>query len=143
MAWKKGKKKPPAYLPRLANPGSDGQTPASLVIDIHYMNLLLVERWTWERYVKLCHFLRMTSHEVASLVRLPHRSLASYQYRNTLPLSVAHAEAVALLLTLLESYLMRGLTEDIIEQPFPNLNQCSGPSTESSSASSPGGTGGG
>ena len=130
MPWPKGKKKPQAkYVPRLLNPNSEGQTPASLMIDVHYMNLFLVERWTWERYAKLCLFLKMTSYEVASLVRLPHRSIPAYKLRNTLPLYAAHAEAVALILTLLESYLMRGLTKDVIENPFPDLNKCSPTST--------------
>lgn len=131
MAWKKGKKKAAPYVPKLANPNSDGQTAASLMIDVHYMNLYLRERWTWERYTKLCLFLRMTAYEVASLARIPHHCIPAYKLRNTLPLHDAHAESAALILTLLESYLMKGLTEDIIEQPFPDLNQCSEQSTDS------------
>lgn len=111
------------YTLTLPNLGSKGQTPASLAIDIHYLKLMLVKRWDWERYVKLCTFLKMTAYEVASLVLLPHRSVEKYQTKNTLPLARAHAESVALNLTLLESYLMRGLTEDVIDNPFPNLNK--------------------
>lgn len=118
------------YKLRLPNEGSAGQTPASLAIDIHYLTLMLVERWTWERFAKLCLFLKMTDCEVASLVLLPHKYVARYRETNVLPLSRAHAESVALSLTLLEAYLMRGLTEDVIEQPFPNLNKCSPSSTD-------------
>ena len=115
-----GVKKSP-YIAPLPNPGSEWQTPASLIIDIHYMNLLLVERWTWERFTKLCLFLKMTSYEVASLVLLPHKKVEEYRVKNILPLKRAHASSVALSLTLLEAYLMRGLTNDVIENPFPNL----------------------
>jgi hypothetical protein len=112
-----------AYISPLPNLGSAGQTPASLAIDIHYARLMLVERWDWERFVKLCTFLKMTSFEVASLVLLPHTSVAKYKEGNTLPLRRPHAMSVALNLTLLEAFLMRGLTEDVIESPFPNLNK--------------------
>jgi hypothetical protein len=118
MAWRK---KIP-YSLALPNPDSDGQTPSSLAIDIHYMNLMLVERWDWERYVKLCNFLKMTAYEVASLVLLPHKNVPAYRAKNLLPMRRAHAASVALSLTLLEAYLMRGLTEDVISNPFPNLN---------------------
>jgi hypothetical protein len=117
MAHKKDR-----YVAPLPNMGSTGQTPASLAIDIHYAKLLLVERWTWERFVRLCHFLKMTSCEVASLVLLPHRHMAEYQRRNTLPLLRPHAASVALSLTLLEAYLMRGLTDDVVPNAFPDLN---------------------
>jgi hypothetical protein len=108
---------------RLPNLGSPGQTPASLAIDIHYMNLMLVQRWDWARYAKLCTFLRMTACEVASLVLLPHKAVERYERTNALPLKEAHASSVALNLTLLEAYLMRGLSEDVIENPFPDLTK--------------------
>ena len=122
----------PALVPyklHLPNIGSSGQTPASLAIDVHYGKLMLVRRWDWERFIKLCHFLKMTDCEVASLVLLPHRCLPKYKRHNLLPLTAAHAESVALNLTLLETFLMRGLTEDVIENPFPNLIQCGATST--------------
>lgn len=110
------------YIPELPNPNSGGQTPASLAIDIHYMNLLLVERWNWERYVKLCVFLKMTEYEVASLVRLPHKYIERYREGYTLPMYRGFSESVALTLTILESYLMKGVSPDIVENIFPNLN---------------------
>lgn len=113
----------PRYKPVLPNKGSAGQTPASLAIDVHYARLMLVERWNWERFVKLCTFLKMTPYEVASLVLLPHQCVEAYRAKNVLPMRRPHASSVALSLTLLEAYLMRGLTEDIISSPFPDLNQ--------------------
>lgn len=110
------------YTPSLPNPGSEGQTPASLAIDIHYMNLLLVERWNWDRYLKLCLFLKMTEYEVASLVRLPHKCIERYRETCLLPMRGGFCESVALTLTILEAYLMKGLTSDIVENIFPNLN---------------------
>ena len=123
----KGKwpKRIPIHLPRLPNIGSPGQTPASLAIDAHYLNLDLIRLWNWEHFVRLCHFLKMTDCEVASLVLLPHKDLAAYRERNLLPLKYPHALSVALTLTLLETYLMRGLTEDLILNPFPDLNKVS------------------
>lgn len=117
------------YKLRLPNEGSPGQTPASLAIDVHWAKLMLVKRWDWERFVKLCQFLKMTDCEVASLVMLPHSKILPYKHRNLLPLSAAHAESVALNLTLLEAYLMRGLTEDVITNPFPDLTKCGEPLT--------------
>lgn len=111
------------FTPTLPNLGSKYQTAASLAIDIHYMNLMLVQRWDWARYVKLCTFLRMTACEVASLVLLPHKAVEKYERKNILPLRPAHASSVALNLTLLEAFLMRGLTEDIVSNPFPDLNK--------------------
>lgn len=63
----------------------------------------------------------MTSYEVASLVLLPHRYIARYQERNVLPLTDGHAKSVALTMTVLEGYLMKGLTDDVIENVYPDL----------------------
>lgn len=115
-------KQAPRAVKSLPNENSTGQTPASLMIDVHYAKLRLVERWDWARFVKLCTFLRMTDCEVASLVLLPHKKLAEYQKRNTLPLTAPHASSVALNLTLLEAFLMRGLTNDVVSNPFPDLS---------------------
>ena len=110
-----------AYLPPLPNKGSVGQTPASLAIDVHYANLLLVERWDWERYVRLANFLRLTPHELASLVLLPHSFLDAYASRNGLPMDYNRARPIAMLLTLVEAHVAGHLTKDVIEEPFPKL----------------------
>jgi hypothetical protein len=110
-----------AYATPLPNVGSERQTPASLAIDVHYAKLQLVERWQWERFVRLCKFLRLTPAELASLVLLPHRYLCGYEKQNTLPLYYSHAQSVALTLTLLESHLCGEVTKDVISNPFPKL----------------------
>ncbi len=52
------------YVPDLPNQGSRLQTPSTLLIDVHYSKLLLVERWTWERFTRLCAFLQISPAEL-------------------------------------------------------------------------------
>lgn len=110
------------FVPTLVNEGSDGQTPSSLAIDVHYLNLMLVERWNWERYIRLCVFLKMTEYELASLVRLPHKYIPKYEERYILPLARGHAESVALLLTIIETHFMLGKADDVIASIFPRVD---------------------
>jgi len=112
-----------SYVPTLLNKDSEGQTPASLAIDIHYLNLRIVERWTWERYLRLCQYLKMTEYELASLVRLPHKAIEKYRERFSLPLPRGHAESVALLLTIVETHFLKGLRDDVILEIFPRINK--------------------
>lgn len=112
-----------SYVPTLLNKDSEGQTPASLAIDIHYLNLRLVERWTWERYLRLCVYLKLTEYELASLVRLPHKVIGKYRAGFSLPLPRGSAESVALLLTLVETHFMQGLRGDVITEIFPKVNR--------------------
>lgn len=114
-------KRAATYRTTLPNAGSKGQTPASLAIDVHYLNIMLVERWNWPRFVKLCAFLKLTPCELASIVFFPHRQIPSYETRGFLPLASHHASAVAMHLTLLEAHVMKGATTDLIENPYPNL----------------------
>lgn len=86
---------------------------------MHYAQLLLVERWTWDRFNRLCAFLRITPAELASTVMLPHRSLASFERSNRVP--THSARPVALLLTLLEAHCCGAMTKDVIANPFPKL----------------------
>ncbi len=109
------------YIPPMPNTGSVHQTPASLMIDTHYCQLRLVERWSWERFVRLCQFLRMTPYEVASLVMLRHDTVETY-HRNGRLSGTGH-RATALLLTLLEARVMAAWTEDVIARPFPDLSR--------------------
>lgn len=67
------------YIPDLPNQGSRHQTPASLMIDSRYARLQIVERWSWERYARLCQFLRMTEYEVGSMVMLTHSAVDTYR----------------------------------------------------------------
>lgn len=104
----------------MPNEGSKHQTPASLMIDSHYAQLQLNQRWNWERFVRLCQFLRMTPWEVASMVMLRHGSVDTFKRNGRL--SGQGHNAVALLLTLLEARVMSEWTGDVIANPFPDLN---------------------
>ena len=90
------------------------QTPGSLQIDLHYADLQVVRRWTWERFHRLASFLRLTYGELASLICLPHGQLKGVQARNYFP------GPAALLLTLLEAQVMAAYSNDIISNPFPS-----------------------
>lgn len=109
------------YIPDLPNQGSPLQTPSTLLIDVHYAKLLLVERWTWERFNRMCAFLRISPAELASAVLMPHKMLETYQRNNRIPNRFGSARPIALLLTLLESHCCRQMTKDVIENPFPKL----------------------
>lgn len=110
------------YRPDLPNVGSRFQTPSTLLIDVHYNKLLLVERWTWERFIRLCAFLQISEGELASAVLMPHQYLGPYETSNHIHHSRARAAPIALLLTLLEHHCCGAMTKDTIENPFPNLN---------------------
>lgn len=107
-----------AYVPSLPNEGSPHQTPASLMIDVRYANMLLVERWTWDRFARLCQFIQHTPYEVASMVMLKHAAVDTWKERNIL--SGWTAKHVALLLTVLEYTLCRAYSDDVLD-PFAEL----------------------
>lgn len=107
-------------LPPLPNASSKVRTATTFLIDIHYSNLRVVERWDWERYLRLCRFLKLTEAELASFVCMPHDWLPVYKARNRLPYSVGGGgRAVALLLTVMEARVLRKWADTV--QPFPNL----------------------
>lgn len=106
-------------IPNLPNAGTPHQTPASLMFEAHYAQLRLVERWSWERYARLCNFLQMTPYEVASLVMLRHTAIPLYHRRGVL--RGRDARPVAMLLTLIEAHCLQNWTSDVIKDPFPDL----------------------
>lgn len=106
---------------QLPNAGSSGQTPASLRIDLEYERKQIWARWTWQRYVRLCNLLRLTPEELASVACIPHRSLPSFERNNHLYINRAPNRAGALVLTLLEAHCAKHLTNDVVENPFPDL----------------------
>lgn len=106
------------YVPTLPNSGSPHQTPASLMIDVRYANMMLVERWTWERFARLCQFMQHTPYEVASMVMLRHEAVDVWKAQNTMNGSAA--KQVALLLTVLEYTLCRAYSDDVLD-PFAEL----------------------
>ena len=106
-------------IPLAPNADSTKRTPASVMLDMHWENMRLVERWSWERYVRLCKFLSYTPWELASLVLLPHDQIE--RFRRTSCLSGKAARPVALILTLVEAHVMGNWTDDVIKNAFPKL----------------------
>ncbi len=120
LAWRK---KGSGYLPPLPNSGSELTTATSKIIDLHYSNLRIGERWTWDRYQRLCSVLKVTEAELASLVCMPHEMIPRLKENNCLPgLVTGGGRAIGMLLTLLEARILKRLVPDVIEDPFPNLN---------------------
>ncbi len=120
LSWKK---RGSGYLPPLPNSDSDFTTATTKIIDIHYSNKRIAERWTWERFERLCSFLKLTHYELASLVCCPHSWVAKIRDENRIPCSVnGGGRAVGMLLTLLEARVLKKLVPDVITNPFPNLN---------------------
>lgn len=107
---------PPLVNPLLPNSSSKHQTLGSRRIDLHYAKLRIPHRWTWARFQALCAFLRVTPEEMASTICLPHSRLAGINQRNCFPGSAA------LLLTLIEANVKKGLSTDIIENPIASLS---------------------
>lgn len=108
---------------RLPNEGSELQTPTTLQVDLHYAGLRVWERWSWDRFVRLCKFLNLTPAELASIACIPHNQLNLFQQRNRIMQSHAPNRAAALLLTILEAHCTKAFTNDVIESPFPDLSQ--------------------
>lgn len=105
--------------PRI-NSGSIHQTTASLLIDLHYENLQLINRWNWVRFARLCNFMQLTPYELGSLVLMRHDVVDQYRNQGTTYL-IHGSRATVLLLTLIEAYMMKGWTDDIVENPLPSL----------------------
>lgn len=93
------------------------------MLDMHWSNMRLPERWTWERYVRLCKFLNYTPYELASFALIRHDCIEKYQRTNRFP--AINGNAAALVLTLIEAYVMARWTNDVIEKPFPKLPDAS------------------
>lgn len=107
---------------RLPNEGSELQTPTTLQVDLHYAKLAIWHRWSWERFVRLCNFLKVTPAELASIACIPHNQLENFQRRNRIMQSGSPNRAAALVLTLLEAHVAKEYTADVIEAPFPDLS---------------------
>ena len=102
--------------PLLPNGASRKQTMGSRRIDLHYAKLGIPTRWTWDRFTMMCSVLRVTHEEMASVVCFPHRNLKDAYLRNNFPGSTA------LLLTLIEADVMKGITPDLIANPIASLS---------------------
>lgn len=120
LSWRK---KGSGYLPPLPNAASEFRTATTTLIDLHYSNLRIAERWDWDRFQRLCSFLKVTEYELASLVLCPHDWIPKFREHNRIPCSVSGGgRAVAMMLTVLEAKVLRRLVPDVIDEPMPNLN---------------------
>jgi hypothetical protein len=107
---------------RHPNFGSDFATPSSQRVDAHYVKLNLLDRWTWERFSRMCRFMQLTPYELGSIACIPHRVIEQWKLRSVLPMSATQgAYAVALILTVIESQVLAGHVSDVIEDPIPKL----------------------
>lgn len=106
-------------MERLPNDGESTQTTATKLIDLHYANTLLVRKWTWDRYVRLAAYLKMTEFELASLATLTHREVPRFKHQNRITRHNPHA--VCLVLSLIEHH-VAGLVAMDAANPFPKIN---------------------
>ncbi len=104
----------------LPNHLSRHRTPATTIYDLHWANLQLLDRWTWERFARFAAFLRHTPYELGSLVTMRHDVVDRFQRTNRISGGGCHA--VAVLLTLLEAHLLAEWQADVIRNPFPKLS---------------------
>lgn len=120
FAWRKNGS---GYLPPLPNTDSEFTTATTKIIDLHYSNKRIAERWTWERFQRLCSFLKVTEPELASLCLMPHAWIPKLRENNQLPCIVSGGgRAVGMMLTMLEARVMKKVVGDVIINPMPNLN---------------------
>ena len=91
------------------------QTLGSKRIDLHYAKLNIPRRWTWDRFELLCSVLRVTHREMASVLCLPPHAIKHAYFAN------CFSGPAALLLTLIEANVMKGIT-DTIENPLASLS---------------------
>lgn len=121
--WLSWRKKGDGYLPPLPNAGSEHTTATTKLLDLHYSNLRIAERWTWDRYQRLCSFLKLTEYEMASLCLMPHDWVAKLKEHNRLPCAVnGGGRAVAMILTMIEARVLKRYVPDVIDNPMPNVN---------------------
>lgn len=90
------------------------QTLGSKRIDLHYAKLNIPRRWTWNRFNLLCSVLRVTHREMASVLCLPPTAIRTAYFANSF------SGPAALLLTLIEADVMKGIT-DTIDNPLASL----------------------
>ena len=118
----------------LPNVASIHQTPASLYIDIHYHQLELKSRWTWERYLRLCNIMKMTPYEMGSLLMMRHTIVSQYERQKRLPAHIARM--ASLLLTMMEFHVLGSASHDVIN-PIPDINKVFGTSTQKAQQTNP------
>lgn len=106
------------------NVGSKFSTPTSCLVDKHYGDLQLFTRWTWERYLRLAAFLKLSPYELGSVTGIPHSAVERWKLKSPIPISPSEGGySAALVLTILEAHVCGELLGDTIANPFPDLSQ--------------------
>jgi len=105
MPRKKSLRLPPRVRTWEINDGKD-VTPASALVDVHYMKLGIHKLWNPQRLHRLCGVLQLTPHEVASLVMLSHQDMDKFLSTGNFPSIVSWA------LTLIETCIVPNTLKD-------------------------------
>ena|SRR5579859_4152806 len=103
----------------LPNTGSKVQTAASLLIDVRYARMFVERPWDWDRFLRLCAFLKLMPAEQASIVRMPHSDLPLFERDLRIP--NARRGPVELLLEQFERHHFERLKKSPAENVFPDL----------------------
>ncbi len=106
----------------LPNAGSPHATPASLRCDLHFAHLKAYERWDWARFQRLAVFLNLTVYELGSIACITHHQVELFEKTNRLKLGGARDRSGTLVLTLIEYHMCKAYSTDVIEDPFPKIN---------------------
>jgi len=96
----------------ITNP-DETSTPGSLQVDAHYARMGIKSVWDKPRILRLCGWLRVTPHELASLLLVAHRDMDGWLGKGRIP------GPVCLLLSLLENHVARGFVHDPVPQEGP------------------------
>ena len=84
----------------------------SLLIDLHYKEIGLQDRWDLRRSDRLCSLLNVTWRELSSMMMVPHEDMEKYRDKSQFPGSVC------ILMTLIENYAASEEIPDPIEDPL-------------------------
>ena len=107
----------------LPNIGSPYATPASLNIDAQYAIAFRQHPWTWDRFIRLCSFLKVTPGELASAVGIPHNELRGF--KQEIRLRGPGAMAWQLMLTTYETTAYSPVANPVQPNPLADLDALS------------------
>ena len=84
----------------------------SLLIDIHYKEVELAERWDTRRVDRLCSLINVTWRELASMMMFDHKEMEAARKAGKFP------GPVCILMTLIENYALSDIVPDPIDEPM-------------------------
>lgn len=93
----------------LTNNNVETSTELSMLYDIHYNELNIVNRWGRERIQRLCDVMKVSSFELASVIRMPHTEMKAAMTKG----SPLHGSA-CVLLSEMEKHMLSKYTKDVI-----------------------------